>query len=654
MWALAVGCAPSVQVRTVRTDSLFNKMRANILTGDKPSDRTLQTLRRYDLEEGFSQNPGVVLAELGRQVRAHPKAEDVFAMAELCHCTAKKNELLHKPEAMRLYLATASYCYYYLFDEALGDAPSQYDPRFRLACDLYNRSLAKCIGLAQKQEIRLDDSLRLDMVEGAVDLKIVRNGFLWQPEDFSEFKFAADYEVEGLSNSYRNYGLGVPLIAIRKAQHETPKSANAKVLDKYLPESASFPVTAFLRMHGGAFDDPTKCKSATLELFDPLRVQEVTIAGKTVPLESDLTTPLGYYLSRSNLDKVSLIGLIKADKVQNRTGLYFAQPYEPGKIPVVLVHGLWSSPMTWMRMYNDMSGDDVLRKNYQFWFFLYPTGNPFVHSAALLRKALNDVRRDFDPQGKDAALDQMVLVGHSMGGLLSKMQVQESHDDLWNLVSVKPFDKLSIASEEQDRVKQVFFFDSQPYIKRVIFIATPHRGSTVANQSIGRIANKLISLPKQLLDERAHLIAQNPDAFTPLFREGLPTSVQNLAPDSPIIQAVARLPMDRRVKFHSIIGNLKLGDPSGGSDGVVPYTSSHLEGAESELIVPANHNCHTHPRSVLEVQRILLEHLEAAAQAMPVKHALREIREEEATDAALVRPLTLTPKKPKPVARLAN
>lgn len=613
----SVGCHSSgVVVRPVREDSIFDRLRENALNSGTCSFRTEQLLRRYDLNKEFRKDPQRVLKALDAQVRRQPTPDSVFALAELCFLSGEQAERHDRQAALSFYAGTVAYSYFYLFDDNVAAFHSEYDPRFRLACDLYNRSLKKCIRLAQKQQIRLEDSLHVDFADGAIDIQILRHGLLWDPEDVDHYEFADDYEVLGLDNHYHTFGLGVPLIAVRKEAEQIEPQ------ERFYPKEHSFPVTAFLRMNCGVSEFGRLNRVATLELYDPSRIQEIAVHDKSVPLESDLTTPLGFYLSRSRLERFELSGLLRPESVQDKAGLYMLQPYEPGKIPVVFVHGLWSSPIIWMPAINDLQGDQTLRNHYQFWYFMYPTGNPFAYSAAMLRTSLNEALRSLDPEEKDPALRQMVLVGHSMGGLLSKMMIQDSQSELWDLVSKEPIDKIQADDEELERIRQIFLFEPQPFVDRVIFIATPHRGSNVSKRPVGRIGSALISLPRALLETQARLLDKNPEAFTPFFREQLPTSVDNLSPDSPVIQAVARLQMNPKVHYHSIIGNTREGELIASNDGVVPYTSSHLEGAESEYIVPSGHStCQYHPLTVLEIQRILYDHLDSVQTDVKIHHA---------------------------------
>lgn len=633
-------------------------MRVNVLNSKEMSPQTAQVLRRQALDKRFATKPTDVLEELDRKVRDDPDPDMVFAVAELSYLHARRVERLSPKAALTSYGGALAHAYFYLFDESLATRADPYDPRFRLACDLYNRSLSRCIRLAQKKSGSIGEKFTLDFATGPVEVNVKHVGFLCDAKEFDHLLFADDYEVRGLENHYHTYGLGVPLIAVRT------KAGNHSPVDKHYPPRQSIPASAFLRMTCKLRDAPTINRKATLELYDPSRVETIEVAGRQVPLESDLTTPLGYFLSHSRLHEVALAGLLRADKVQNLTGLYMVQPYEKGKIPVVMVHGLWSDPTTWMKVFNDLRGDPAIREKYQFWFFLYPTGNPILYSASLLRQSLAETIANVDPKGEDASLRQMVLVGHSMGGILSKAMAQDSGQALWENIASKPVDELNALPEERDLIKRVFFFNDQPFVRRIVFIATPHRGSSLTDRSAIRLVSRLIELPGTVLDTRARLVAKNPGVFDSSFA-GSRTSIDNLSPENPVLRASATIPIDSSVTYHSIIGNIERGEPKDGSDGVVSYWSSHLEGAASELIVPFGHNAHDHPLAILEIRRILLEHLQAVEKDHPVQHAdgslttpalplARRANEPAASprDESISAPPATPPLSPSPKARL--
>ena len=259
----------------------------------------------------------------------------------------------------------------------------------------------------------------------------------------------------------------------------------------FYPKDINFPVTAFFRFDGSLADLRSR-RDGRLELYNPLEVQAVEAGRQVVPLETDLTTPLAYFLSRTDLNGLDLEGFLRADKVQKRAGIYMFEPYQPGKIPVVMVHGLVSSPLTWTTMFNDLRADPVLREHFQFWFYLYPTADPYVATAADLRQTLVELRSEVDPHHQDAALDQMVFVGHSMGGLVSKLLTTDSGDDFWRLVSSEPFERIKASPETRAELQRVFFFEKMSSVRRVIFLGTPHHGSSLSPSPPGRLLAQFI------------------------------------------------------------------------------------------------------------------------------------------------------------------
>lgn len=181
------------------------------------------------------------------------------------------------------------------------------------------------------------------------------------------------------------------------------------------------------------------------------------------------------------------------------------RPYTAGRTPIVFVHGTASSPARWAQMANEIVGDPELAQKFQCWFFIYNTGDPIPYSALRLREALDEVVKDVDPEDKNSALRRMVVIGHSQGGLLAKMLVVNSGDKLWDNISKVPFDQAKLRPETRDLVRRTLFIEPLPFVRRVVFIATPHRGSFLANNWLGSIAKRLIRLPGNLLSIGADL-----------------------------------------------------------------------------------------------------------------------------------------------------
>jgi hypothetical protein len=629
------GCG-GIGVRASKPVELLDAWRDSIGLGGGLSPRTQQTLRRLDLEHVYRHDRALACARLHAEALAEPQPDLLFALAEIHHQRGCDAEDHHHVEAVAHFYLAAGYAWHYLFataDAGRDDGPLRarrlipldaFDPRFRLACDLYNAGLARCLAAAQRHG-HLDPRRRLHLPtpDGqGFTLSVTHVGFPWRPEEFGPLRLCDDFQVVGLANQHRTYGLGVPLIADRSANAPPPGHA-------FYPPGVSFPVTAFFRFEGG-LADLLACRRGTLELYNPLTVQSVSVDGRAVPLETDLTTPLAYFLAHADLETLPYLAFLRPDRFRGNSGLYLLEPYVPGKIPVVLVHGLLSSPLTWAPLVNDLRADPLLRDRYQFWFYFYPTGSPYLATAADLRRDLAAARTAFDPQGGDPAFEQTVLIGHSMGGLVSRLLTVDSGDDFWALASDRPLAGLKIRPSTRQELQEVFYFRRQPCVRRVVFLGTPHHGSRLSPALPGRLADHLTRLPANLLDA-AQDLAQGDPGLEPALRAGeLPTSVDLLAPGSPALELLAARPRPAGVHYHSVIGIAPPGEAvlvrllSGAAceegDGVVPYRSAHIDAAESELIVPADHqHVHHHPLAVREVSRILREHLRQTGDILPVQ-----------------------------------
>jgi pimeloyl-ACP methyl ester carboxylesterase len=294
------------------------------------------------------------------------------------------------------------------------------------------------------------------------------------------------------------------------------------------------------------------------------------------------------------------------------TGLSLLSPYERGQVPVVFVHGLWSNPCSWSRMIEALEADPAIKDRFQFWTFGYSTGDPIPYSAHLFRTALDDARQRLDPSKADPAFDRMVVVGHSMGGLLSRMVAVEPGERLWHLLSDRPMSELKGQADDCQLLRDCIAYGAERGVRRVVYIATPHRGSRVDRGSIQRVGTRLIRLPDPLRAAHRRLIAQNPpDFFHEFFRKGMPTSIDELEIGSPILTGLAALEHPAAVKVHSIIAVRREGLNGRRTDGLVTFESAHLDGVVSEKIVSAGHLCQDNADVIGEVRRILAEHLAA-------------------------------------------
>lgn len=627
-----VGCASKSQWATLRTtpkNPLADSLGVLRREGGDPTPRTKQLLRRYDLLGELDGDQTALVARLAEKATDESLHEHQYAMSELAYLGAKKAEPRDRQKAVELYGTALQHAYEYLFDPQAGVACNPYDPQFRGACDLYNQSLESLLRLVQEEaDLHPGDRRTLKTTNHVCTFDVVLHSTGWHPEDFDRFEFVSDYQINGLRNHYHTYGLGVPLIAVRRA-HEGGDPA-----ERYYPNRLCFPVTALLKINRPASDpnlaadSPQGAPKFVLELYDPLDQQTVTIAGRQAPLETDLSTPLAYFLNQPEFQaqEVSTLGLLKPDKVSEVQGLYMLEPYDPAKMPLVMVHGLWSSPVTWMEMFNDLRSEPQVRKSYQFWFYLYPTGQPFWESASQFRADLASMRATLDPRAKSPALDQMVLVGHSMGGLVSKLQTVDSAREFWRTNSDRPFEELEADESLRSELAGTYFFQPNPSVRRVVTIGTPHRGSEFSNNFTRWVGAKLIDAPRRMLDGQRDLFGANRDYFRDGSSLAIRTSIDSLSPNSPWLNPLLSATPGPWVRYHNVIGRVPedslQGFLSRDGDGVVSYESARLDGVrglESQVIVPADHlTVHRHPQSILEVRRILLEQvaeLETVAQA---------------------------------------
>jgi len=293
------------------------------------------------------------------------------------------------------------------------------------------------------------------------------------------------------------------------------------------------PVTALVK------DDGTNPQI----VFYRTRVDDdVTINGRRTQLASDFSAPLAYMLSKGRNRSIDVRALVRTDKNMDHAGLYQFQRYDPDKIPVVFVHGLMSRPETWVPAVNELLADEQIRERYQFWFFLYPTGLPVWASAAKLRGELDRYRHALDPQRTNPVFGRMVMAGHSMGGLISSLQVRTGGRKLWQQFMDTPPQQLDLSPDLKDRIARIVEFQPRPEVARVVFFATPHRGSELAVNPFAEFFSRLIRLPFGLLqNDMTKLRGAMREEFQDLFVAPA-NSVTFLRAKSPLLQAILNLP----------------------------------------------------------------------------------------------------------------
>ncbi|MDG3002794.1 esterase/lipase family protein [Paludisphaera mucosa] len=605
-----------ITIQPARGDRGFSASHPSVAAMDRPSPRTLETLSRYDLEKRYRKDPEHAILSLEKIARNQPSAELVYALAELSWVDGGKNERWRKTQAVGRYLDAVAYAHDYLFDPELAEGRAPADPRYRVACEIYNAGLERIIRAAQAQDpIDPQGKIKLKAGDREHELQVALDANSpWKPADIHKLLPTTDFEVGGLATSRNSYGIGVPLIGVREAD---AKRADRPPAERFYPPEMAFPLTAFLVPNSRLRDpveDVNQVRQCTLRLVDPLLYQLVGEPPTQIALETDLTTPLAYMWSRTDLERFRWSGLMRPEQALERANLVMIRPYEPGKIPVVMVHGLISSPLAWIPMLDELERDPMIRDRYQFLLYMYPTGVPLPIAAANLRDALTQAKSMYNPDGREPDFDRMVLLGHSMGGLLSHCMVLSSGEQLWQLNSDQTFEDILGPPDVLAQLKRLLFFEPLPFVKRVVFLATPHRGSDLSRSMIGRVSTNLIADPDSIHKLLSQLVKDNPDAFKGRFRR-FPSSIETLATDSPTLTAILEMKLASDVVLHSVIGSVRPDDRRQTTDGVVPYRSSHLEGVASEKIVRSDHGVQKDPLAVREVRRILHEHLGLKAPA---------------------------------------
>jgi pimeloyl-ACP methyl ester carboxylesterase len=587
-------CATPISVTRVDPRVAQQELTQSVLSTGELTSFSQIILNRAGLYDQFKKDPEATLKVLHDEaLSGQHGANYLFALAELSFQYAEDEAPRAQKQAY--YLAAVVYAYALLFPPAGTTPPAPYDPRFRYACDLYNRALTGALRTEDGSQVELRGGA-FPLPFGEMDVAFDPAQLIWLDRQLVDFVPVTDLEVKGLRNRYRQPGIGAPLAASTIAG-----SAREGV---EIPPRLKVPVTLFLRIEEPRQQLTTGRLSATLELYVDFDTETVQVGAQSVPLEAEPSASLAYMLSGSRVWDFEWSGFLFGDflRQETPTQLFALEPYRPGRIPVVFVHGTASSPARWAEMFNELQNDPRIRERYQFWFFTYETGNPILYSAMRLRESLKTALATLDPTGHDEALREMVLIGHSQGGLLVRLMVVELEDKIRAFL---PVEELQVSPETRDLLNQIAENHPLPFVRRVIFIATPHRGSYVAGNWMAHQIGRLIRFPAQVARTMGEVLTSDPRLALTL--KGNVSSVYGMTPGSPLVTMLSQTPPAPWVIADSIIAVKGDGPVEEGNDGVVKYTSAHLDGVESELVVRSGHSVQSNPEAIEEVRRILLE-----------------------------------------------
>ena len=594
---IAWGCATPIGVHYVDRSVAYDSLTGNVLSTERPSSFSARELVNLDLYQRFEEDPVGALAEMHAGLAPTGDEDRIFALAELSFFYANNSG------DRSYYLAAAVYAYAFLMPGQHGTPPSGIDPRLRWAADIYNQALTQA---AKSHDgayaIPMGGTFRLPF--GELTVTFNEADLIWADYRMKNFIPAADVEVRGLRNRYRTPGIGAPLAASIE-----PVDGAASKQYHYIPVRLKIPVTVFLRL-----DDPRGALKSgklkgELEFYTPDSARSIKVNGVEVPIEFETTSALALTLEGSPVWDSEIAGFRSGDFTigdKKFEGLFMLHPHRTGRIPVVLVHGTASSPARWAEMVNELENDPGFWANYEIWLFMYNTGNPIAYSGMLLREALTKAVAELDPEGKDPGLKQMVVIGHSQGGLLTKMTAIDSGMQLWPF-SVAP-GELTVSDETRDLVTHALIFKPLPFVKRVVFIATPHGGSYQALGFLGRLGSWFVNLPGRFVKMNVELLTLQTQGLYMGTVGGIPTSITNMTPGNPFIRNLGSVPIADGVVAHSIIAVDSDGPFKDGGDGVVKYESAHIDGVASEKVVRSSHSVQGNPETIQEVKRILIEH----------------------------------------------
>lgn len=530
---------------------------------------------------------------------------------------AKVGEATLLPDAaLDAWLETARYSYAYLFFSGRTPAERALEDRLTQVRDYYNYA-------AEQTASVVFQHTRARALEGADYLSPVQVGRWTIRSDFERLPLngiprqmvsATAVSFAGLRSTYRRDGFGAELVVVMEAPSlALPVEGEGRDASPVFSEMPAINATALLRFGGSTLEEVLATRDIRLEAWSPDTTSSIQLEGQQVPLAANFTAAYGLWMAQSGFATESLRTLFGRGEGIREPHIYLMQPYDPDRRIIFMLHGLASSPEAWVNLANEIMGDPEMRRHYQIWSVYYPTNAPIALNRHTISNAFNQTLDHFDPKRRAAATHDMVFIGHSMGGVIARLMLSESGDTLWN----GAVERFNLRGERLRRVEArlgpLARFSPQPDVGRAVFIASPHRGTDIAGDRLGRLIGKLVRLPLTILGKFEEVFLAMQDAGEPGGKPKAPrigTSIDNLKATDPFIRASSALPMAPQVKYHSIIAKRKADMPLADSDdGLVPYWSAHLDGVLSEKVIVSGHSVQETPEAVLEVRRILRQDL---------------------------------------------
>lgn len=616
---LLSGCA-GVKTVSVSTNDYMTQRRGDILTTGEMSSAVGVALQVAGINNKECRNePQHCRRQLADNIGLDDE-QRMSALAELWLQEAlsmdkKNNDSILAEDVLNAYLESARHAYAYLFLTPRSPNERALEDRQTQVRDYYNFAVQQAVTRAFNHRQRnllnsMDTQGQFTIASKQWTIKGQLNEVRLAEHQRIPEKLipASSLTFKGLRNQYRRDGIGAELVAVT-AKRVVNKHSREEVFSE-----TPFPaVTAVLRFPGHTLHEVLDTQDVELLGFDPYKRDSVRLAGTQVPLAANFTSGYGLWLARSGFARQSLLTLVGRGEVLEKPRVYLMQPYDPKRRIIIMLHGLASSPEAWINVANEVLGDETLRKNFQVWQVYYPTNAPLAFNQHAIRQAIQSTLKAFDPEGQNRASQDVVLIGHSMGGVLARLMVSESGDRFWDPI-VKMYDLEGERKEKaRKKLRNYVWFKPMPEVSRAVFIAAPHRGTPFAENRFSRWAAGIVKLPVSMLSrvtEIAQLLVDPSSANAAPLTRPL-NSISNLSNQDPFVRLAANLPIAEQVPYHSIIGNdTPDRDLTLSTDGVVPYSSAHLEGAQSEKVIHSWHSVQETPEAIVEVRRILHQHLQ--------------------------------------------
>ncbi|WP_406565287.1 lipase family alpha/beta hydrolase [Acinetobacter chinensis] len=644
--SVLTGCQV-VSVKNQAINVTISNERESILTRDKLSEASLNVLSMTGREaKSCSEKPDECVSSL-KEIRQIQDEQLLSTASELylskalllekssnCkisiltkHQSAEKQQIQQQlyndclDQSLTMLDKSIRYSYAYMFKTQRAPQDRIFDNRQVQIRDFYNLAIAKLVSTytSRYKPTEVADTI----VIGNSKYKI----------DFSKYPQLQGKKIEQMISSYnlnfsglrsinRRDGFGSEFVVVlphstaqqhEKAQyiidplnHRYPGGLNPNI------HQAQYLATTLTAepARASTVDEILNNPEFEIKVYDPYKFEQISISGKSYPLAANFSTPYGLWLAETNLGKYAYLSLIDRDDRLTMPHLYMLEPYNPDKKVIVLVHGLASSPEAWIRLTNDIMGDKALREHYQVWQVFYSTNMPIIESRFQIYSVLTQAFGQLN--NSESAKKDAVLIGHSMGGIISRLLVSDADvtDKAMNLMNnrqLNRYRKLPI-------VTQRMVMKDIPNFSRAIFVSAPHRGTEYADRWFTRAARKIIRLPGAFLSAIGDTLQNQNLDLKELVQQIDHGLIQNgpsdLSHASKFMELTADIMPYKGMTYHSIMGNITNStDPDIMTDGIVPYKSAHLDQAVSEKIIKGGHSIQETPEAVLELRRILKLHL---------------------------------------------